>query len=91
MESADRTSAQVSGRVAPGSMAHCKSVGLAYPGSNPGPATLLEPAPDQHQRGLGPFWFLITICSQMPPKAAVGRWSRDIRGMEIGAFSQVVP
>jgi hypothetical protein len=34
---------------------------------------------------------LITICSQMPPNAAVGRWSRDIRGMEIGAFSQVVP
>jgi hypothetical protein len=32
---------------------------------------------------------LITMCSQMPPKAAVGRWSRDIRGMRIWALSPV--
>jgi len=30
------------------------------------------------------------ICGQVPPNAAVGRWSRDIRGMTIGAFPQVV-
>jgi hypothetical protein len=38
-------SVQVSGEVAPRSMAGCKSVGLAYPGSNPGPATSSENSP----------------------------------------------
>jgi hypothetical protein len=29
------------------------------------------------------------MCSQMPPKAGVGRWSRDMRGMDLEVFPQV--
>jgi hypothetical protein len=32
---------------------------------------------------------LITDRSQMQPTAAISRWSRDIRGMDLAAFPQV--
>src|SRR6266487_2211871 len=34
---------------------------------------------------------LVTDRSQMQPTAAISRWSRDIRGMELEAFPQVNP
>jgi len=34
---------------------------------------------------------LVTDCSQMQPTAAICRWSRDIRGMDLEAFPQVNP
>jgi len=67
------TFAQVTA-VSPGA---CKTVGLAYVGSNPTPATSWNTSSGALWRP----WLVSGPCSQMPPEAAVCRWSWDIRGM----------
>lgn len=68
-------------------MTGCLSVGLAYPGLNPGPATPAETAPDQHQRGRGLFSSRSVVsdrlqrstggCAEYVPAFGVGRSVRS--------------
>src|SRR5215468_6630159 len=55
----------------------CKTVGSAYVGSNPTPATSQNPS-SARDRMLGSA---SDMCSQMPRNATVSRWAWDIRGM----------
>ena len=64
-------------------VAGCKTVGSAYVGSNPTPDTPVRTAPDLSLCGRGLFLSPSGLCRQMPLEAAVCRWSRDIRGMDL--------
>src|SRR6185437_1472976 len=61
----------------------CKTVGSAYVGSNPTPATTSETASDLWLRGRGLSSLQAGPCSQMPPGAATCCCSRDIRGIDL--------
>ena len=63
--------------------AYCKTVGSAYVGSNPTPATPARTASDLELRGRKLSSSQSGLCSQMPPEAATCRYSRDIRGMDL--------
>jgi len=57
--------------------APCKTVGSAYVGSNPSPATT-----GKYSSGtLWRPWAVCSLGSRMPSEAAACRWSWDIRGM----------
>jgi hypothetical protein len=60
-------------QVRAGLPAHCKSVGLAYEGSNPSPATPRETAPELRKRSQGPF-------SWCPVVSGAGRCSASVCG-----------
>ena len=60
----------------------CKTVGSAYVGSNPTPATPARTTPDLWLFGRGLSLSPSRPCSQVPLEATVCRWSRDIRGMD---------
>src|SRR5690348_13711305 len=63
----------------------CKTVGSAYVGSNPTPATTSETASDLWLRGRGLSSSQPGPYSQMPPEAATCRYPRDICGMDLRA------
>jgi hypothetical protein len=69
---------------------HCG--GNVTVGSNPTPSALTsENSPELGLHPSGSRPGLVTDRSQMQPTAAICRWSRDIRGMDLEAFPQVNP
>src|SRR5579859_4533984 len=67
--------------------APCKTVGSAYVGSNPTPATTGKYSSGTPWRP----WLVSSLGSQMSPEAAGRRWSWDICGMARAGLAAIWP
>src|SRR6266700_8352608 len=74
---------QISGRVEGQAIAVCKTVGSAYVGSNPTPATTCENGPlARNSRLCGPFLLCPVVCHLVALRGGVSRCPRTYSGRD---------